>query len=146
MALTPVMSEDILSVAEEASNPTFSWRVNVDGEDGMIGSINGYVEEVEAIMQQIYLLLNTERWRYKIFLKSGYGVEKEDLIGAPLPYVIPEIDRRYTEVILNNIPEVTGVGRFSFEIPENKKGVLLVSFMVKTIYGSYDVTNETEIK
>ena len=145
MALIPDVIEDIVNDISEATEPTFTWKINIDNEDGMIGSIAGYTEEVEAIKQQIYLLLNTQYGKYKIYEGTPYGVEKDDLIGMPIPYVVPEIERRYKDTITKNIPEVVSVGNFAFSIGENRRDVLIVQFTVSTIFGTYTVQNGVAI-
>lgn len=141
MALIPEVREDIVNEISEEVNPTYTWKISIDNEDGMIGSIAGYTENREAIKQQLYLLLNTQYGKYKIYEGTPYGVEKDDLIGMPIPYVVPEIERRYIDAIKRNIPEVESVGSFSFSMAENRKDVLIVSFKVSTIYGEYTVEN-----
>lgn len=145
MALVPNTSVDIVNEISEQEQPTFTWKVNVDNEDGMNGSISGYTEETEAIKQQIYLLLNTQYGKYKIYEGTPYGVEKDDLIGMPIPYVVPEIERRYKDAIKNNIPEVVSVGNFAFSIGENRRDILIVQFTVSTIYGNYTAQNGVAI-
>lgn len=145
MPITPEVVEDIVNEVSEASEPTFTWKINIDNEDGMIGGIAGYTENAEAIKQQIYLLLNTQFGKHKIYDGTPYGVEKDDLIGMPIPYVIPEIERRYKDAITKNIPEVIGVGNFAFSIGENRRDVLIVKFTVSTIFGDYSVENGVAI-
>lgn len=145
MALVPNTSIDIINEVSEQEQPTFTWKVNIDNEDGMNGSISGYTEETEAIKQQIYLLLNTQYGKYKIYEGTPYGVEKDDLIGMPIPYVVPEIERRYKDAIKKNIPEVVSVGNFAFSIGENRRDVLIVQFTVSTIFGTYTAQNGVAI-
>lgn len=145
MPITPEVVEDIVNEVSEAVEPTFTWKINVDNEDGMIGSIAGYTENVEAIKQQIYLLLNTQYGKYKIYEGAPYGIEKDDLIGMPIPYVVPEIERRYKDAIMKNIPEVISVGNFAFSIAEHRRDVLIVQFTVSTIFGTYTVQNGVAI-
>lgn len=145
MPITPEVVEDIVNEITEFEEPTFTWKVNIDNEDGMIGSIAGYTEKAEAIKQQIYLLLNTQYGKHKIYEDTLYGVEKDDLIGMPIPYVVPEIERRYKEAISLNIPEVISVGNFAFSIAEHRRDVLIVQFTVSTIFGTYTAQNGVAI-
>ena len=55
--------------------------------------IIGQCDDVEAIKQAIYNILNTERYQYIIF-SWDYGVELKDLFGKPIDYVMPEVERR----------------------------------------------------
>lgn len=141
MALIPAQNGEIINDITEVEQPSFTWKVNIDGNDGMDGSIAGYTEKLEALGQRIYLLLNTQRDKYKIYGETGYGVEKDDLIGMPIPYVIPEIDRRYREAIMREEPDVLSVGNFAFYLDEEDRGILTVKFTVSSIYGTLEVEN-----
>ena len=141
MALVPEHDTEIISEIAEVEEPTYTWRINIDGDDGMIGSISGYTEELEAIKQRLYLRLNTPKNKLKIFGDTGYGIETEDLVGKPIDYVIPEIDRRYTEAILDEGKEILSVGDFAFDIAENRSDVLQVSCTVSTIFGDVTLNN-----
>lgn len=146
MALIPAQNDEIINDIVEVEQPSFTWKVNIDGNDGMDGSIAGYTEKVEALAQRIYLSLNTQRDKYKIYGESGYGVEKDDLLGMPIPYVIPEIDRRYRETIMRENPaEVTGVGNFAFYLDDADRGILTVQFTVSSIYGALDIENRVAL-
>lgn len=141
MALIPAQNEELINNVAEVEEPSYTWKVNIDGNDGMDGSIAGYVEKLEALAQRIYLLLNTQRNKYKIFGQTGYGVEKDDLPGMPIPYVIPEIDRRWREAIMREEPDVLSVGNFAFYLDDADRGVLTVKFTVSSIYGTVAIEN-----
>lgn len=141
MALIPAQNEEIINDVVEVEQQSFTWKVNVDGDDGMDGSIAGYTEKLEALKQRIYLLLNTQRDKYTIYKDTGYGVEKDDLLGMPIPYVIPEIDRRYREAIMREEPDVLSVGNFTFSLNENDERILMVDFTVSSVYGTFTMEN-----
>ena len=90
----------------------------------------GMCDDIEAMKQAIFKIINTERYKYLIY-DWNYGIELNDLIGKPIPYVYAEIERRMKEALLadNRIKEVTDF-RFS-----NNGGDVLCLFTVNTIYG-----------
>ncbi len=148
MALIPAQNDEIIdNIAEitEVKEPSYTWKVNIDGDDGMDGSIAGYVENLKALVQRIYLLLNTQRDKYKIYGDTGYGVEKDDLLGMPIPYVIPEIDRRYRDAIMREEPDVISVGNFAFTLHENDQRILTVKFTVTSVYGEITMENRVAL-
>lgn len=102
--------------------------------------INGYTDELEAITQAVYLILQTERYMFPIY-SWDYGVELVDLIGQPISYVLSEIPRRITEALTmdNRIEDVKD---FEFEI--NKKKVH-TTFTVVTVSGVIPITLEVDI-
>lgn len=101
--------------------------------------IAGYVDNIKAVKQAIYKILNTERYRYIIY-SWNYGIELDDLIGQPVFYVVPEIERRIKEALLqdNRIQAVDG---FEYEYPS--KHSVHVKFTAHTKYG--DTFEETEV-
>ena len=53
----------------------------------------GMCDDIEAMKQAIFKIINTERYKYLIY-DWNYGIELNDLIGKPIPYVYAEIERR----------------------------------------------------
>ena len=96
--------------------------------------INGHVDELEAMHQVIYKILNTERYQYIIY-SWDYGIETLDLFGEPISYVCPEIERRIIEALIQD-DRIESVDNFEFDYSE--KGKLLVTFSVHTIYGDLE--------
>ena len=97
-------------------------------------SISGYVDELEAMKQVVYKILNTERYEYEIY-SWNYGIELKDLIGEPVSYVVSELERRISEALLQD-DRIESVD--SFEYDYSKKGVVLVTFQVHTLFGNFD--------
>ena len=96
--------------------------------------INGYVDELKAMHQVIYKILNTERYQYIIY-SWDYGIETVDLYGEPISYVCPEIERRIIEALTQD-DRIESVDNFEFDYSE--KGKLHVTFSVHTIYGDLE--------
>ena len=88
-------------------------------------------DDLEAVKQTVYKILNTERYAYIIY-SWNYGVELQDLIGRHVTYACPEIERRVKEALLQD-DRITGVDEFVFDT--SKKGVVVVTFTVHTIFG-----------
>ncbi|WP_277680403.1 DUF2634 domain-containing protein [Gracilibacillus dipsosauri] len=99
----------------------------------------GFVDELEAMKQAIFLMLSVERYEYIIY-SWNYGVEFKDLFGKPTAYVASEVKRRIRECLLQDerINEVD-----SFEVTTGKNKVH-VTFTAHTIYG--EVSTETEVE
>ncbi|MBQ2994180.1 MAG: DUF2634 domain-containing protein [Peptococcaceae bacterium] len=98
----------------------------------------GRVDGVDALKQAIYKMLMTERYRYPIY-SWNYGIELEELIGKPMSYVRPELERRIREALLvdDRIKEVD-----TFTFSEADKNSLEVTFIVHSIYGDIEVVKE----
>ena len=75
--------------------------------------INGHVDELEAMHQVIYKILNTERYQYIIY-SWDYGIETLDLFGEPISYVCPEIERRIIEALIQD-DRIESVYNFEFD-------------------------------
>lgn len=103
-------------------------------------TITGTIDEVEAVAQAVYLILNTERYEWLIH-SWNYGVELHNLIGQPVDFCIPEIERRVREALLQD-DRITAVENFEFTV--NKKKVLTI-FTVVSIFGAINTETEVEI-
>ena len=126
--MIPVINEQFLQDFSETEIPSKDYSL-----DRSKSKINGTVEDLEALRQTIYFILNTERYEHLIY-SWNYGVELADLIGQPYSYVVPELERRITETLTQD-ERITGVSDFSFEKNKNK---VHVTFVVSTIYGSVE--------
>lgn len=94
-------------------------------------SIQGMTDAQDAMRQAIYKILNTERYEYEIY-SWDYGIETLDLYGEPVTWVVPELERRVREALLQDT-RITEVSDFEFDFPE--KGVVHAVFTVHTIFG-----------
>ena len=92
--------------------------------------IIGDTDDLEAIEQACYKVLNTERYRYVIY-SWNYGIELQDLFGKPIPYVFSELPRRIREALIQD-DRVSDVTNFNLS---NQKGNVLAKFEVVTEKG-----------
>ena len=100
--------------------------------------ISGYIDDKDAIIQAIYLILQTERYESMIY-NWYYGVEFDGLIGKQRDYVTSELQRVIREALTEDdrILEVS-----DFEITYTEDSALIV-FLVETNIG--DITVEWEV-
>ncbi|MCZ9313150.1 MAG: DUF2634 domain-containing protein [Methanocorpusculum sp.] len=96
--------------------------------------INGYCDELEAMKQVVFKILNTERYQYIIY-SWDYGIELIDLYGEPVTYVCPELERRITEALVQD-DRITSVDNFAFDVSE--KRTVKATFTVHTIFGGIE--------
>lgn len=116
--------------------PSKSYKMDLKGE-----SVRGVCDELEAMRQAVFRILQTERYQYIIY-PWYYGIETLDLYGEPVTYVCPEMERRITEALLvdTRISSVT-----DFEHDTSIKGIVHTSFTVNTIYGNLKAEREVNI-
>jgi len=133
--MIPVVN-DVLSrefqVMEQPSN-TFFLDIEHD-------RVYGFTDGQKAMVQAIYLILNTERYRHMIFSRN-YGIELQGLYGQPMTYVVPELERRITEALLHDT-RITSLENFGFETEKNK---VKVTFVAVTIFGEVPVGWEVSV-
>ena len=103
-------------------------------------TITGTVDQIRAVEQAVFLILNTERYFWLIH-SWNYGVELHGLIGKPVDFCLPEIERRVREALLQD-DRITAVQNFEFEV--NKKQVL-TTFTVISIFGAINTEMVVEI-
>ena len=101
-------------------------------------NISGFCDELEAVKQTVYLILNIERYEYLIY-DWDYGFEIKDLIGQESVIIQPEIQRRICDALKQD-SRIVNVRDFVFE--NGSIGKLIVHFTVETIFGSYQSQNE----
>jgi len=124
--MIPAVNEEFLMDFSETNIPSKDYALEIASS-----RINGTVEDLEQVKQTIYFILNTERYEYLIY-SWDYGVEFADLIGQPHSYVVPELERRITEALVQD-ERIEAVSDFNIE---KRKGKLHVTFMVHTIFGN----------
>lgn len=102
--------------------------------------ISGYIDDKDAIIQAIYLILSTERYESVIY-NWYYGTEFDSLIGKDRDFVKSELKRRIAEAILEDdrILDVT-----DFDISFNKD-VVNVVFLVETNIGDININWEVNL-
>jgi len=122
-----------LTTLEISDLPSKTYKLDLENN-----RITGYTDELDAIKQAIYLILNTERYEWLIY-SWDYGLAVNDLYGKDNSYVISEVQRRITEALMQD-DRITSVDSFSFERNREK---LHVTFTAHTIYG--DVSDSTEV-
>lgn len=121
-------NDDLLLDFTVETQPSLTYKMNINEE-----TIFKKTDDLEAIKQAVYKILNTERYRHVIY-SWNYGIELQDLFGMPLPYVYPELKRRITEALTwdDRILDVTD---FSFS---HKRGEVSATFIVHAIAGSFE--------
>lgn len=134
-----VLNAEILSDFSFKEPTSNTYKLNYDKNN-----LKGFVDNLEAVKQSIYLILNIERYEYLIY-DWDYGFQISDLIGSEINSILPEIQNRITDALIQDT-RINSVDDFSFDIkglkekglyPKNK---VIVYFTVNTIFGT---TNET---
>lgn len=113
---------------EIEEQPSKNYKMDLNGN-----SVRGFCDDLEAMKQTVFRILNTERYEYMIY-SFDYGIETIDLYGQPVTYVCPELERRITEA-LSVDSRITSVLGFEHDI--SKKGVVHTYFTVETIFGDF---------
>lgn len=126
--MLPAVNDDLQKDFEIEEETSHTYKLDWDNS-----TIAGYVDDLEAMKQAIYLILNIERYEYLIY-SWNYGIELTDLFGQPTSFVLPELKRRITEALLQDT-RIIGVENFSFEI---NRGKVHATFTVHTIFGDVE--------
>jgi hypothetical protein len=126
--MIPTVNDDLTADFEVITHPSLTYKINFEDE-----TIVKTTDDLEAIKQAVYKILNTERYQYLIY-SWNYGIELQELFGMPLPYVYPELKRRITEALTwdDRIEDVTD---FTFS---HKRGEVSATFTVHTVVGNFE--------
>lgn len=100
--------------------------------------LKGFTDEIDALKQAIYFILNIERYDYLIY-NWNYGFEIKDLIGQEPKNILPEIQKRISDALIQD-SRINEILNFSFSMLKNK---VIVYFTVKSIFG--DLQQELNI-
>jgi len=133
--MLPAVNDDLQKDFEIEEETSHTYKLDLDNS-----TIAGYVDDLEAMKQAIYLILNIERYEYLIY-SWNYGIELNDLYGQPIPFVLPELKRRITEALVQD-SRILGVDNFSFE---TNKGKVHATFTVHTIFGDIEAERVVRI-
>lgn len=120
---------------QQISIPTNTHKIIYDKN-----RVSDYTDRLEAMRQAVYLILNTERYKYPIY-NWQYGIELLDLIGQQMTYVIPTLRQRITDALMQD-DRILQVTNFEFEQNRNK---LHCKCLVNTIYGDFTTEIEVEV-
>lgn len=134
--ITPIIEQ--ITDINTLELPTYygrTYKVNI--KDNNIG---GYTDDIDALTQTIYLILNTERYKYLIY-SWDYGVELVDLIGQPMPYVKSEVQRRIRDALITD-DRIDEVDNFVFD---NDGRILYTAFLVHSNIADFVIGTEVEM-
>ena len=127
------IDDNITNDFEIVKEPSYTYKMVLPTRDDDPTVFRGKTDEIEAVKQAVYKILNTERYRYPIY-SWDYGIELDNLFGQPIPWVYPELERRIAEALVWD-DRINSVTDFEFE---NFRNDVHAKFTVNTIYGSYE--------
>lgn len=134
--MIPSINNASFMAIEIKDEPSESYRMDTD-----LSIISGSVDELAAVRQAVYKILNTERYLYPVY-SWDYGVELCDLLGEPADYVCAELERRIAEALTQD-DRIESVDKFEFDL--SGKNTVRASFSVHSIYGSFDESKAVNI-
>lgn len=117
------LGNETTSDYEEESYPNKTYKMDLSNK-----CIVGTCDDIDALCQAVYKILNTELGEDLIY-EDDYGLEKQDLYGNDLVYVESEIKVRIKDAILSD-DRFKEVEDF---VVTRSNGKISVSFTVYTI-------------
>ncbi|MEK4146424.1 DUF2634 domain-containing protein [Robertmurraya sp. FSL W8-0741] len=133
--MIPVVNDDLVNDFELEQEPSRTYKLHLEKK-----RISGYIDNLEAVKQAVYVILNTERYEYLIY-SWDFGVELNDLYGQPIAFVIPELKRRITEALTQD-DRIESVDAFHFE---TSKGKVHATFTVHSSFGDFEADRVVNI-
>lgn len=127
-----ILSEEV----KVEKQPSKSYKMHIGDE-----YINGICTDLEELKQNIYKILNSERYKYNIY-SWNYGVEFADLRGKRTSYICAVLERRIAEALMQD-DRITSVTDFEFDT--SKKKEIACTFTVHTIFGDLAETKVVNI-
>ena len=115
-------------IQEDDRMPSYTYYIDFDRN-----RIIGTVDDIEAVKQAIYLILQTERYESLIY-NFYYGTEFDSLIGKSRELITSELERRIREALLED-DRIVRVTDFTIEFTSDKA---IVEFTINTIFGDIE--------
>lgn len=126
---------EYLTDYETVTQPSKTYGLNME-----TNRIAGFVDDLEAMKQAIYLILNTERYQYLIY-SWNYGVELVELFGKPTSYASAKLQMRIKEALLQD-DRITDIKDFECTV---KGSTITTTFTAVTTVGDVDITKEVTV-
>lgn len=135
--LTPRNADGItiggVELQTEAEQTSRTYRIDFEA-----GRVVGFVDEVEAVKQAIYMALNTKRFEYLIF-SWDYGTEMGRVFGKSVPVLRSELKRVITEALTSDA-RITDVKDFAIRIVDKRTAA--VSLTAVSVFGDIPYSQE----
>ncbi|MFI3230479.1 MAG: DUF2634 domain-containing protein [bacterium] len=128
-------TRDYISEINIVTHPSKTYKVNFSKS-----FIKGYCDDLQSLAQSIYKIFMTPRYIYPIY-DWNYGIEIDDLIGMPKPYIKSQLERRIKDA-LSTDDRINLVYDFEFTDLDENPSALLVSFYINSIFGDLNFTWE----
>lgn len=133
--MIPTSNNDLQNNLEVIKQPSKTYRLDINN-----GVVDGFLDDLSAIEQGIYKILNTERYDYLIY-SWNYGSELSQLFGQPIPFVYSELERLISEALLQD-NRIFKVENFEFSSIKNS---VSVKFTAITTEGDLQVEKVVKI-
>jgi hypothetical protein len=115
---------------EVVAQPSLTYAV-----DPVTKRIQGKVDGLEAVMQAVQKVLDTERFAYVIY-DDQYGIEMESLYGKPEDFVSSVLESRLRDAFLN---DERILGFENFAITGISKDSITFNVTVISTHGTFTI-------
>ena len=103
--------------------------------------IIGYVDDLDAMVQAIQKIFETERFAWQIYTHE-YGIELESLIGQERDFVITVLESRIKDALLS---DDRIIDLQDFQVEQTAKDTLTASGYVITTQGVVELREEISL-
>ena len=132
--MLPQVNIQNLNELEINSMPSKTYKLNYGKNQ-----IYDTTDDLQALRQAIYIILNTERYNYLIY-SWDFGVEFKKLIGMEKFQATAQLEQAIKDALLQD-SRILSVENFSFVF---ERKTVTATFTVKTIFG--DIESEKVVK
>lgn len=122
-------AEDDIAENTDDIQPSYTYKLDFKNK-----RIMGSVDTLDAVVQAVTKVMQTERFAYEIY-DDSYGVELETLLGKEKEYVETVIEQRVEEALLVD-DRITSISEFT--IVNIEKESVHIHYTVNTIYGDFN--------
>jgi hypothetical protein len=115
-------------IKSSTSQPSKTYKIDFEK-----GRIVGFTNDIEALKQAVYLILNTERFEHVIY-SFNYGSELKGTIGNDKLIAESELKRRIKEALTQD-DRIENVDNFTFRYDEDS---VTIGFTVFSVFGDFN--------
>ena len=131
--MLPSIAENLITRTEPTQQHSLTYRLDFSTKR-IVGRIDG----VEAVVQAVAKIMQTERFAYEIY-NAEYGIELESLIGKESLFAKSVLVQRIHDALLAD-KRIMSIDNFTIEDIDRES--IAVGFLVNTIYGAFDYREE----
>lgn len=133
--MLPNVGIDPKEYGEPQMSPSYTWKLDPNTD-----RIAGFVDELDAVQQAVFMTLKTERGKYEIY-PDWFGIELQDLIGKPQSVVRAVLPSRIEDALIDDV-RIQEIRDFDIKFVGTQ---CRARFTIDSVYGETQIDMDLEV-